>query len=130
MTNLFCRYYSDVGLDRGLFKVSIDSSTPQQLTAKRNSTMSQQLLWSNTSLGPGKHIVTLTNDDPAGLLGLDFFRSVIHNCPSVQGSESRGCVGVDDSSTLPAGYITGNQNPGYQNPGYDPRPGHSFRFLE
>ena len=110
MTNLFCRYYSVVGLNLGFFKVSIDNSTPQRLTAKRNSAMSQQLLWSNTSLDPGRHTVTITHDDTdvESIFGLDFFRSVINNCPSVWGSESGDCVGVEDSSTLPAGYITGN----------------------
>ena len=111
MINLFPRYYSFVGLNAGFFKVSIDNSTPQRLTAKRNSSMTQQLLWSNTSLGPGKHIVTLTNDDPAGLLGLDFFRSVINDCPYVYGSELGGCFGVDDSSTLP-GWVHYRQHAG------------------
>ena len=84
MTNLFCRYYSAVGPDLGFFKVSIDNSTPQRLTANRSRSMTQQLLWLNTSLSPGKHTVTLTHDDDTGTyVGLDFFRSVINNCPSV-----------------------------------------------
>ena len=42
--------------------------------------MSQRLLWSNTSLGPGRHNLTLTHDDTAfTVLSLDFFRSVINN---------------------------------------------------
>ena len=84
MTNLFCRYYSSVGPNLGFFMVSIDNSTPQRLTAKNDPFMTQQLLWSNTSLGPGKHTVTLTHDDGTGTyFGLDFFRSVTNNCPSV-----------------------------------------------
>ena len=82
MTNLFRRYYSAVGPGLGFFKVSIDDSTPQRLTAYRNVIMSQQLIWSNTSLGPGKHNLTLTHDGDVGVyseLILDFFRSVINN---------------------------------------------------
>ena len=82
MTNLFCRYYSSVGPRYGFFKVSIDDSAPQRLTAYRDVFMSQQLIWSNTSLGPGKHNLTLTHDGDIGVfceLDLDFFRSVINN---------------------------------------------------
>ena len=67
MTNLFRRYYSSVGPRYGFFKVSIDDSTPQRLTAYRNDFMSQQLIWSNTSLGPGKHKLTLTHDGDIGV---------------------------------------------------------------
>ena len=79
MTNLLCRYYSGVGPGYGFFNVSIDGSTPQRLTAKSNSYLYQQLIWSNTSLIPGRHNITLTHDDVGvnSTLGLDFFRSVI-----------------------------------------------------
>ena len=81
MTTLFRRYYSSVGPQLGFFKLSIDGSTPQRLTAYRNVFMTQQLIWSNTSLGPGKHNLTLTHDgdDVYSELHLDFFRSVINN---------------------------------------------------
>jgi len=69
-----------MGPDWGFFNVSIDGSTPQRLTAKSNLHLSQQLIWSNTSLGPGRHNITLTHDDNnTTALGLDFFRLVINN---------------------------------------------------
>jgi len=79
MTNWFRRYYSAIGPGFGFFNVSIDSSTPQRLTAKSNSSLSQQLIWSNTSLGLGTHNITLTHDDIGfNVTGLDFFRLVIN----------------------------------------------------
>ena len=81
MTNLFRRYYGDIGPGYGFFNVSIDGSTPQRLTAGNNTYMYQRLLWSNMSLGPGSHNLTLTHDDtrPNKTLNLDFFRFVINN---------------------------------------------------
>jgi hypothetical protein len=76
MIDLFRRYYGGVGFGYGFFNVSIDGSTPQRLTAKRNPYLYQQLIWSNTSLSPGRHNLTLTHDDPGvnSSLSLDFFR--------------------------------------------------------
>ena len=80
MTNQFRRYYSDVGPGLGFFNVSIDGSIPQRFTANNNLRLSQRLLWSNTSLGPGRHKLTLMHDDNnLNSLGLDFFRSVTNN---------------------------------------------------
>ena len=79
LTNLFCRYYGSVGPIYGFFNLSIDNSKPQRLNAKNNLYLDQQLIWSNTSLGPGRHTITLAHDDtdPDTELTLDFFRSVI-----------------------------------------------------
>ncbi len=81
MTNLFRRYYGAVGPGYGFFNVSIDGSTPQRLTAGNNTDLYQRLIWSNTSLSPGRHNLTLTHDDTRSgfRLSLDFFRSVINN---------------------------------------------------
>ena len=82
ISNLLRRYYSTVGPNFGFFTVSIDGSTPQRLTAKSDLFLSQRLIWSNTSLGPGRHSLTLTHDGDIGTnssLGLDFFRSAIDN---------------------------------------------------
>ena len=81
MTNLFHRYYGAVGPEYGFFNVSIDDSIPQRLTAQNNATLYQQLIWSNVNLGPGRHNLTLTQDDTRNYktLSLDFFRSVIDN---------------------------------------------------
>src|SRR5258706_3675624 len=79
LTNLFRRYYGSVGPIYGFFNLSIDGSKPQRLNAKSNLYLDQQLIWSNDSLGPGRHTITLTHDDtdPDKELNLDFFRSVI-----------------------------------------------------
>ena len=81
MTNLFRGYYGVVGTSYGFFNVSIDGSTPQRVTAENNATLYQQLIWSNVSLDPGSHNLTLTHDDTRldKTLSLDFFRSVINN---------------------------------------------------
>ena len=81
VVNLFRRYYGTVNLDRGFFNVSIDGSTPQRLNAESYRSRRQQLIWSNVSLGPGRHNLTITHDDPRFFkdLSLDFFRSVIDN---------------------------------------------------
>ena len=80
IANLFRRYYSTLG-PRGGFNVSIDGSTPQRLDpANSNTYLFQRLLWSNVSLSPGRHNITITHDGPLGVvLSLDFFRSVINN---------------------------------------------------
>jgi hypothetical protein len=80
MTNLFRRYYGVIGPAYGFFKVSIDGSTPQRLRVEREQYLYQQLIWSNTSLSPGRHNLTLMHDDTnTTVFGLDFFRSVINN---------------------------------------------------
>ncbi len=81
MTNLFRRYYGSVGPNFGFFNVSIDGSTPQRLNATSNLSLDQRMLWSSTTLSPGRHNLTLTHDDarPNKTLSLDFFRSVISN---------------------------------------------------
>ena len=72
------RYYSQLGPNVGFFNVSINGSPPQQFSGLSDVNLYQQVLWSNTSLGPGRHTVTLTStSDSGGSFGLDFFRSVI-----------------------------------------------------
>ena len=77
MTNLSHRYY---GRLCDWCASSIDNSTPQRLDAKisgRLGSLNERMIWSNTSLDPGRHTVTLTHDDPASPLRnfyLDFFR--------------------------------------------------------
>ena len=81
MANLFLRYYGALGPNHGFFNVSIDGSTPQRFSAENDGYLYQRLLWSNVSLSPGRHNLTITHDDPDTLtvLSLDFFRSVINN---------------------------------------------------
>jgi len=77
MTNLFRRYYGSASRNCGFFTVSIDGSPPQRLTCKNDVELNQRMLWSNTSLEPGRHTITLTQDDKdSAVLPLDFFRSV------------------------------------------------------
>ena len=77
-TNLSHRYYGPLCYLCPSFNVSIDGSTPQRLSAHSSGrlvTLSQRMIWSNQSLDPGRHTVTLTHDDIFGLaLYLDFFR--------------------------------------------------------
>jgi len=61
--NQFRRYYGSVGPIYSFFNLSIDGSKPQRLNAKSNLYLDQQLIWSNNSLGPGRHTITLTHDD-------------------------------------------------------------------
>jgi len=75
VTNLFRRCYGVFDRASGLFNVSVDGSAPQVLSANSNVVLYQRVLWSNTSLGPGRHTVTLTNID-GKYLQVDFFRSV------------------------------------------------------
>jgi len=79
MTDLLCRYYGRLGPNVGFFTVSIDGSRPQRFLNGTNSVeLDQRMLWSNTSLGPGSHTITLTQDDVTDqALFLDFFRSVV-----------------------------------------------------
>ena len=81
MANLFRRYYGESGPTHGFFNVSIDGSTPQRLNPASNWDLSQRLLWSNVSLGPGRHNLTITHDDSRSRrhVTLDFFRSAINN---------------------------------------------------
>ena len=78
--DLLRRYYGSIGPNYGFFNLSIDDSTPQRLNANNDLFLDQQLIWSNTSLGPGRHTITLTHDDTPDMeLSVDFFRSVIGN---------------------------------------------------
>jgi len=77
MTNLFRRCYGVLDPLSGFFNVSVDGSVPQRLSAKNSVGLYQSMLWSNTSLGPGRHTVTITNvDESLQQFQLDFFRSV------------------------------------------------------
>ena len=78
IANVLRRYYGSVGPSYGAFTVTIDGSTPERLNASASLSVDQRMLWSNTSLGTGRHTVTLTHDDSyTASLSLDFFRSVI-----------------------------------------------------
>ena len=75
MTNLFRRCYGVIGPGLPFFTVSIDGSTPQRFSGNNSVRLSQKVLWSNTTLSPGRHTVTLTHDDNTGYqIYLDFFR--------------------------------------------------------
>ena len=77
VANLSHRYYGVFDHDSGFFNVSVDGSAPQRLLRAENSAgLYQSMLWSNTSLGPGRHTITLTNVEDFRRLGLDFFGSV------------------------------------------------------
>jgi len=73
LTNFLCRYYGSLTPLGGLFTVSIDGSTPQRLSNQESVYLEQRMLWSNTSLGPGSHTLTLKPDQNKELC-LDFFR--------------------------------------------------------
>ena len=81
LNNLFRRYYGSVGPSYGFFNLSIDGSTPQRWNAQSNVYLDQHLIWSNESLGSGRHTLTITHDDTSAdkLISLDFFRSVVNN---------------------------------------------------
>ena len=72
MTNLLRRCYGVIGPDSGFFTVSIDGSTPQQFSGENDYRLDQKLLWSNTTLGPGRHTLNLTLTNQTIWLG--FFR--------------------------------------------------------
>ena len=77
ITNPIRRYYARNGPDLAVFNVSIDGSTPMRVNATSKFSVNQRLLWSNTSLGAGRHTITLTHDDANGTwFALDFFRLV------------------------------------------------------
>jgi hypothetical protein len=80
LNNLFRRYYGHVGAPPCFFTISINGSTPERSNGRNNKEdLAQQMLWSKTDLGPGRHIVTLAQDDVNGTaLHVDFFRSVIN----------------------------------------------------
>ena len=77
--NLFLRYYTDVDTNHGFYTISIDRSDPVQLNGRDNrGHLTQQMLWSKTDLTPGRHTLTLRQDDTSvKYTNLDFFRSVI-----------------------------------------------------
>jgi len=73
MTNLLRRCYGMITPRNAyFFTVSIDGSTPQQFSGENNVLLVQKLLWSNTTLGPGRHTLNLTLVDKE--IYLDFFR--------------------------------------------------------
>jgi len=81
MTNPSHRYYGHFCSTCLSFNVSIDNSTPQQLHAASPTELKQQMIWSITSLDPGRHTVNITLDrfdHDSKLYGsdlyLDFFR--------------------------------------------------------
>ena len=77
ITELSRRYYSRNGPDLAAFTVSIDGSTPQRVNATSKLGVNQSMLWSNSSLGIGRHNITFTHDDINGkYFGLDFLRLV------------------------------------------------------
>lgn len=77
-TNLFRRYYGRRCDHCGHFSVSVDGSPPQWPWESTKWTLNQQMLWSNTTLGPGRHTVNITHDDSKDMMiSLDFFRLVI-----------------------------------------------------
>ena len=77
-TNLSHRHYGSLCHYCGSFEVSIDGTTPQRVSAsslRPSLRLEQRMIWSNTSLDPGRHTVTLTHDGNYGsFLSLDFFR--------------------------------------------------------
>jgi hypothetical protein len=79
MTNLFCRLYGTAGPGCANVAVSINDSITERFSCNNNTwPEDQQVLWSNTSLGPGSHTLTFTHDDVnRKRFSLDFFRSVI-----------------------------------------------------
>ena len=76
MTHPSHRLYGRLCVACALFNVSIDGSEPQGSTTSYGSSLNQQMIWSNTNLGPGRHTVTLTYDDDRSFAGFyfDFFR--------------------------------------------------------
>jgi len=72
MTNLLHRCYGVMSPISAFFTVSIDDSTPQLVSGENSVELVQQLLWSNTNLGAGRHTLTLTTTNKP--IYLDFFR--------------------------------------------------------
>src|SRR5258706_897332 len=60
------RYYGRICFVCGPFKVSIDGSIPQRLNTNAERAyepLNQWMVWSNTSLDPGRHTVNITSDN-------------------------------------------------------------------
>ena len=78
MTNPSHRYYGQICTSCGPFNISIDGSIPQRLSghASTDYHLVQRMIWSNTSLDPGRHTFTLTHDseDDESGISFDFFR--------------------------------------------------------
>ena len=79
MTNLPHRIYGHMHRPAGLVRVSIDGSTPRPLDYSRtlhDDDLVQRMIWSSTSLDPGRHTLNITYDEANIYVGvyLDFFR--------------------------------------------------------
>ena len=78
MTGFAYRYYSDVGSSHAALTASIDGSPPERATgytSNKPSGLTRQLIWSNTSLTPGTHTLTLAHAGEQGQdLTVDYFR--------------------------------------------------------
>ena len=91
------RFYGHMCASCGSFTVSIDGLTPQRLNSMGSHPyyLVQRMVWSNTSLDPGRHTLNVTNDEDNGSgVYLDFFRQVI------DGVKDKGQT--SDSPSLPS----------------------------
>jgi len=72
-------FYASVDTPHGFYTISLDDSKPERLSSTNPiGQLTQQMLWSKVGLTPGRHTLTLTQDDDNGkYVNLNYFRCVV-----------------------------------------------------
>ena len=107
-------YYASVDAPDGFYTVSMDGSNPERLSgANPTGQLTQQMLWSKIGLTPGRHTLTLTQDDDNGkYINLDYFRCVVSKFSTMNEAKfhysllSIRVLRSEDASALPSSAFT------------------------